>query len=254
MRKVCNLKIAICDDNNIELLKISKIVEEFIDAHLSEHSITYSAFQNGTDLLVAIEKGQVFDIFLLDVVMPLMNGIQLADEIRNKNTVSKIIFLTSAPEYAVDSYSVDAFYYLLKPIKKDGLIPLLEKAITDIFDKAEKHIIVKCVAGLSKIFLSKLQYAEVIGRTMCFHLKNGEDLESYFGTMSQLEAQLLPDKRFVKPHRSYIVNMDCIKNLVPEGITTVTGAFIPISRNIYKEVKQAYIDYSFDGVEKLCCN
>jgi len=247
MRDVHNLKIAICDDNNIELLQISKIVEEFIDAHLSEHSITYSAFQNGTDLLVAIEKGQVFDIFILDVVMPLMSGIQLADEIRNNNTVSKIIFLTSSPEYAVDSYSVDAFYYLLKPIKKESLIPLLEKASSDIFDKVEKHIIIKCGACLSKIFLNKLQYVEVIGRTMCFHLRNGEVLE-IFGTMVQLEAELLSEKRFVKTHRSYIVNMDCIKNLANEGITTVNGAFIPISRNIYKEVKQAYIDYSFDSV------
>lgn len=239
------MKIAICDDNNMELSQISKIVEEFIDTRLSEHSITYSAFQNGTDLLVAIENGQVFDILVLDVVMPLINGIQLADEIRNKNTVSKIIFLTSSPEYAVDSYSVDAFYYLLKPIKKESLIPLLKKASSDIFDKVEKHIIVKCGTGLSKIFLNKLQYAEVMGRTICFHMRNGEVLES-FRTMVQLEAELLTDKRFMKPHRSYIVNMDCIKNLSPEGITTITGAFIPISRNVYKEVKQAYIDYSFD--------
>lgn len=244
------LKIAICDDNSIELLYIIKIVEEFIDANLPKHSIAYSAFQNGTDLLVAIEKGNVFDILLLDVVMPLMSGIQLAVEIKGRNTVSKIIFLTSASEYAVDSYSVDAFYYLVKPINKEKLITLLEKASTDIFDKADKHIIVKCGTGLSKIFFGQLQYAEISGRTICFHLRNGEVLES-FGTMVQLEALLLRDKRFVKPHRSYIVNMDCIKNLAADAITTSTGAYIPISRNIYREVKQAYIDYSFDGDEKL---
>lgn len=244
------MDIAICDDNNIELLQISKIVEEFIDTHLVEHSITYSAFQNSTDLLLAIDNGKVFDILLLDIVMSPMNGIQLAYEIRNKNTVSKIIFLSSTPEYAVDSYSVDAFYYLLKPIKKERLIPLLERASTDILDKMGKYIIVKCRAGISKIFLSKLQYIEVIGRTICLHLKSGEVLES-FGTMVNFEAQLLPDKRFAKPHRSYIVNMDYIKNFSPEGITTTTGAFIPISRNIYKEVKQVYIDYSFDGGKDL---
>lgn len=247
------MRIAICDDNNIELLQIIRIVEEFIDTHLSDHSITCFAFQSSIDLLVAVQKGQAFDILLLDVVMPLMNGIQLAEEIRNKNTVSKIIFLSSAPEYAVDSYSVDAFYYLLKPIKKEKLLPILEKASADIFDKVENHIIVKSRTGISKIFLSKLQYIEVIKRTMYLYLRSGEILES-FGTMVNFEAQLLPDKRFVKPHRSYIVNMDYIKNFSPDGITTTSCAFIPISRNIYKEVKQTYINYSFDGGKDICYN
>lgn len=219
-------------------MQISKIVEEFIKTHISEHSIQYSAYQNGVDLLFAIEKSQFFDILLLDVVMPMMNGIQLANEIRNTNRVSKIIFLTTAPEYAVDSYDVDAFYYLLKPIKNEKLIPLLEKACTDVLDHSEKYIIVKSGQNLSKIILSRLQYVEVNKRTLTFHLKNGEVLSST-GSMVQIEAMLLCEKRYIKPHRSYIVNMDCIKNFSQVGITTVTDDFIPVSRSIYREVKKA---------------
>lgn len=239
------MKIAICDDNSMELLQISRIVEEFIDAHLSERSITYSTFQNGADLLAAVEKGQVFDILILDIVMPVMNGIQVADEIRNKNTLAKIIFLTTSPEYAVDSYSVDAFYYLLKPVKKENLIPIMEKARMEIYDKLEKHIIIKSGTSISKIFLNEIEYVEVIGHTICFYLRNGGVVKNY-GTMIEVEGELLTDKRFVKPHRSYIVNMDWVKSLLSEGITTAKGAHIPVSRNMYKEVKKAYIDYSFD--------
>lgn len=64
--------------------------------------------------------------------MPNMTGIEVASKIRKRNAISKIIFLTSSHEFAVDSYKVDAFYYSIKPIKKEGLIPLFEKACADI--------------------------------------------------------------------------------------------------------------------------
>lgn len=246
IKEVFPSKIAICDDTRTELLDVCKIVDEFIATNLYQCNITYLAFQNGTDLLAAINKGQVFDVFILDVVMPLLNGIDLAEEIRATNSVAKIIFLTSTPEYAVASYRVDAFYYLLKPIKKEALLPLLEKASTDIFNVVEKYILVKGRLGLTKVQLNKLQYVEVLGRTIYFYLRSGEIVEG-FGALAQFEYELLCNKQFIKPNRSYIVNMDYIKNLAPDGINTVTDAFIPVSRNMYKEIKQTYIRYCFDG-------
>lgn len=240
------MKIAICDDNITELMNVCKIVDELIATSLSERKITYMAFKNGTDLLAAINKGQVFDIFLLDVVMPLINGIDVAAEIRVTNSVAKIIFLTSAPEYAVDSYRVNAFYYLLKPIKKEALLSLIEKACADIYNELTKHIIVKRGSGLVKVQLNTLQYIEVVGRTIHFYLTNGEVVDS-IGTMASFEDELLSNSQFIKPYRSYIINMEYIKTLSPKGITTISGAFIPISRNIFKDIKQSYIDFTLKG-------
>lgn len=181
-------------------------------------------------------------------VMSGMNGIELANEIRNKNTVSKIIFLTTSPEYAVESYEVNAFYYVLKPIENVKLISLLEKACADIFEQKEKYIIVKSQACLTKIYLHCIQYVDVMERNIFFHLKSSEIIKSPC-SISQIESELLTDKRFVKTHRSYIVNMDYIKNIAPIGITTFSNATIPIARTAYKDVKQKYIDYSFDSGE-----
>lgn len=242
------MNIALCDDNEADLLQVMQITEEFKSLHQSEYDLKYTTFSNGIDLLAAIEKGKYFDIFLLDVVMSGINGIELANEIRNKNAVSKIIFLTTSTEYAVDSYRVDAFYYLLKPIEKTKLISLLKKACADIFDKREKHIIVKSQTGLTKIYLHCIQYVDVMGRNIFFHLKSGEIFMSPC-SISQIESELLTDKRFIKTHRAYIVNMDCIKNIAPGGITTFSNATILISRKAFKEVKQKYIDYSFDTDE-----
>jgi DNA-binding LytR/AlgR family response regulator len=242
------LNICLCDDNLGDLLQISQIIEEYKVFHISGYDLKYTIFSNGIDLLAAIDKGEYFDIFLLDVVMSGMNGIELANEIRNTNTVSKIIFLTTSPEYAVESYEVNAFYYLLKPIEKVKLISLLEKAYAGIFDQKEKYIIVKSQASLTKIYLHCIQYVDVMGRNIFIHLKSGEINKSPC-SISQIESELLTDKRFIKTHRSYIVNMDYIKNIAPSAITTFSNATIPIARTAYKDVKQKYIDYSFDSGE-----
>jgi len=240
------MKIAICDDDKQELLQISRLVDEYLSCSIAEDKIEVFRFESSMKLLAQIESGKHFDVFLLDVIMPNIKGIELATEIRSKNQVAKIIFLTSSSEFAVDSYSVGAFNYLLKPIQKDKLFSILEKACNNIYSDLKQYIVVKTQTSLSKVFLHELIYVEVIGRTIYFHQKGGATLEST-STISQVEAVLLIDKRFIKPHRSYIINLDYIKNLLPNGLTTTSDLFIPVSRNVFKEVKQAYINHSFQA-------
>jgi len=238
--------IAVCDDDKQDLLQISQLVDQYSSCGLAEGKIEVRKFESSMKLLAEIESGKHFDVFLLDVIMPDINGIELAAEIRNRDHVAKIIFLTSSSEFAVESYSVSAFHYLLKPLQKDQLFSVLEKACQDIHVNLQKYIVVKAQTGLSKVFLHELIHVEVIGRTVYFHQKSGVTLEST-NTISQIEAVLLADKRFIKPHRSYIVNLDFIKNLSQIGFTTISDQFIPISRNVFKEVKQAYINHSFQA-------
>jgi len=240
------MKIAICDDDKRELLHISGLVNEYLSCGFTESKTEVCSFESSMRLLTQIENGIHFDVFLLDVIMPNINGIGLAAKIRKIDQVAKIIFLTSSSEFAVDSYSVGAFNYLLKPIQKNPLFSVLEKACQDILSGLKQYIVVKTPANLSKVFLHELIYVEVTGRTVCFYQKGGITLEST-STISQVEAILLLDKRFIKPHRSYIINLDYIKNLSQDGFTTTSDLFIPVSRNVYKEVKQAYINYSFQA-------
>ncbi|MFZ7133432.1 MAG: LytR/AlgR family response regulator transcription factor [Eubacteriales bacterium] len=238
------MRIAICDDNKQELLLITGLVNEFLDYDFAENKIEIKSFTSSIELLSRLENDKNFDVFILDIIMPILNGIQLAAEIRSKDQVAKIIFLTSSSEFAVDSYSVDAFNYLIKPIQKDKLFTILEKACLDISSDLHQYIVVKTQNSLSKVFFHELLYVEIIRRTIYLYLKSGIVLEST-STISQVEAILLKDIRFIKPHRSYIVNLDHIKNLSRDGITTTSDLLIPVSRNAFKEVKQTYINYSF---------
>ena len=238
------MKIAICDDDMQELLNISLLVDEYFNCGFTEDKIDVSRFESSMKLLSQIESGVHFDVFLLDVIMPNLNGIELAAEIRKMDQVAKIIFLTSSSEFAVNSYSVGAFNYLLKPIQRGQLFSVLEKACNDIDSGLKQYIVVKTQTSLSKVFLHELIYVEVMGRTVCFHQKGGISLESS-STISQVEAVLLIDNRFIKPHRSYIVNLDYTKSLSQHGLITTSNQLIPISRNVFKDVKRAYINHFF---------
>jgi DNA-binding LytR/AlgR family response regulator len=238
------MKIAICDDDKQELLQISRLVNEYLNCGFAEDQIKVLRFENSMELINQIEGGKHFDVFLLDIMMPNISGMELAAQIRSNDKVAKIIFLTSSPEFAVDSYSVGAFNYLLKPIQKGTLFSALEKACNDICSGLKQYIIVKTQTSLSKVFFHELICVEVIGRTSYFYQKNGVAIESN-SSISKFEAALLTDNSFIKPHRSYIVNLDYIKNLSKDGLMMTNGQVIPISRNVFKEIKQVYIDYSF---------
>jgi DNA-binding LytR/AlgR family response regulator len=196
------------------------------------------------ELFKAIENGADYDILIMDIMMPVYTGIEIAQKIREKNQVAKIIFLTSSSEFAVDSYGVNAFHYLLKPVQEAMLVPVLERAFSEITPKKEQEVLIKSKDGIIKVFFQNIEYTEVYGRTLLFHLTGGEVVEMQ-GTMGRTESELLHDSRFFKPHRSFIVNMDHVSRITGRDIVTFSGNLVPISRGAYKDIKQAFILYSF---------
>ena len=238
------INIAICDDNKDHLDILVNIIEEYIGKHILHYNINYKVFENGADLLDQIEKGVRYQIILLDIIMPLGNGIDIAKEIRLFDNLCKIIFLTSSPEFAVDSYSVDAFNYLLKPTSYEKLKPVFEKAISEIIETRDESVLVNAKSGLTKVYVYNIEFVEIIGRHLLYNLSGGIILEVK-GTLGELEKTLLSFNRFIKPHRSYIINMDFIDTITTKEIKTRSNKRIPISRINYQEIKKTYIEYSF---------
>lgn len=238
------IKIAICDDCLQSVAQIYKLVTDYsLNNTLSRH-IEVCRYTNSIDLMDAILVGKHFDILLLDIIMPTFSGMELAAHIRSSDQAAKIIFLTASPEFAIEAYSVNAFYYLLKPILKDQLFSILDKACDDVSSNLNQNIIVKAKTGLFKVLFSELIYVEVINKTVYLHLKNGDTIESQTSIL-KIETDLLADPRFVKPHRSYLVNLDYVINLSKTEITTIHNQHILVSRIAYPKIKEAYLNYSF---------
>lgn len=201
-------------------------------------------FHSPLDLIAEIERGIRFDILFLDVLMPGENGIDVATEIRNYDKNAKIIFLTSSAEFAVQSYTVNAFYYQLKPICEESFFRLMDAVLSQCKKEQASSLILHCKNGITRINPTQLEYCEVIHRTLFIHLTSGKVLECS-GSLNELAGQLVPYGSFLRPHRSYLVNLEYIQNLSYHAITMSCLAEIPIPRGKYNEIKNAFLEYAF---------
>ena len=236
------IKIGFCDDDLSVLDQIQTLLHSYKENRNFE--IQYTAFQSPFELLADIERGVAFDVLILDVLMPGENGIDTAAEIRNHDDNVKIIFLTTSPEFAVQSYSVSAYYYQLKPIEKDGFFRLMDSVIDACKNNLAKSLILQSKGGIMRIELGRLEYCEVIHRTLFFHMTNGKVTES-IGSMDELCSRLEPYSSFLRVHRSYVINLEHIRSISGRSVTMESLSEIPISRKKYNEIKEAFLEYSF---------
>lgn len=242
------IKIAFCDDD----MEVLHQMNELLDRYRVERNedITYAAFQSPFELLTEIEKGIRPDILFLDVVMPGQNGMDVAKEIRQYDTSMKIIFLTSSPEFAVESYSVGAYFYQLKPIWEESFFRLMDAVLAECEKKKKNSLILRSKDGITRIDLQQLEYCEVLGRKLLFHLEDGAVLESA-GSLDDLAGQLMQYSNFFRPHRSFLVNMEYIQNISSRSIKMVNDAEIPIPHGKCSEIKNTYMEYAFNGEQAV---
>ena len=238
------IKIAICDDNIMELKNIVELINEY---RLSKNlNCEYTIFQSGFELVSAIEfNKQSFDIYCLDIVMPVLTGIDVAKTIRRLDRSANIIFTTCSTEFALESYSVRASNYLLKPIIKDNFFATFDELIDRMSIEQEACLVVKSSMGIEKILVSNIAYAEIVRKKVLYYLVSGKIIQSN-QIFSHVCNQLTNFPSYVQPHRSYIINMmyiDCIDAL---KITMQNGSIVPLSRDKTKEIKTKYLDYQME--------
>ncbi len=239
------IQIAVCDDNIDELSNMAQLIGQY--QAIRHLDCEYAIFANGFDLISTIEKGKRFDIYCLDIMMPGFSGIEVAKEIRTHDKTAPILFFTSSPEFALESYSVKAINYVLKPVSKEKLFITLDEVLEQIqAEKKQDVLVVKSSEGLQKILLSNLTFVEVIGRNVLYYLRSGKVIEctESFSTVCNTLQQY---SYFIKPHRSYLANMQYVDTIQPNKITLQTLASIPIAQGKAREAKQRYLDYQMEG-------
>ena len=184
-----------------------------------------------------MERGTRLDIIFLDVLMPAQNGISTAMEIRQYDTSVKIIYLTSSAEYAVDSYSVGAYFYQLKPIWQESFYRLMDSVLSECHKDKENSLILRSRTGITRLDLDRLQYCEVMGRTLLFHRKDGEVLDS-IGRLDDLCEQLKDYEQFVRCHRSYLINMEHVEHYEYDNVVMKDKTRLSISKANRKKVRE----------------
>ena len=232
-----------CDDSKQERQILAALFKRYQELHATPLQI--HIFQNGFSLLDAIDQGKRFDITILDILMPGENGIEIARNIRASGTDTEIIFLTSSPEYAVDSYEVKAQNYLLKPVTEEKFFASLDSILAELDEKdTASFIIYTTEKQYSRIRVSSLVYGEVTHRTITLHLAD-QTMISAVMTFTEFQDILKAYPDFIYPHRSYAVNMNYIQYVTKSDIILTDGQKIPLSRNNYTKISEQFLNFAY---------
>lgn len=237
------IHIAICDDSKQERQILAALFKRYQELHATPLQI--HIFQNGFSLLDAIDQGKRFDITILDILMPGENGIEIARNIRASGADTEIIFLTSSPEYAVDSYEVKAQNYLLKPVTEEKFFASIDSILAELDEKdTASFIIYTTEKQYSRIRVSSLVYGEVTHRTITLHLAD-QTMISAVMTFTEFQDILKAYPDFIYPHRSYAVNMHYIQYVTKSDIILTDGQKIPLSRNNYTKISEQFLNFAY---------
>lgn len=236
--------IAVCDDQVEEL----EVLQKLLDRWQNERNtvLRVKTFRSAAELLDAAEKER-FTLYLLDVMMPGIDGLAAAKEIRSFDDTVDIVFLTSSPGFAYESYSVHALGYLLKPIRPNMLFPILDRLYARE-QKPEEGLTLKSGTTLIRVPFSQLAFVEVNGKHLYFNLTDGTVHEVY-GTLKEYEPMLLSRPEFMHCHRSYVVNMLQAAEFSRTEIHTFSGKIIPVSRLLYQQLQKDYMELLFNQRE-----
>ena len=238
------LRIAICDDEKAELEKTSSMLSDYSNVN-TDHQFAITYFESGVDLIDEIDRGYDADIYILDILMPDMSGIEVGSALRNKGRKGQIIYLTSSRDYGIESYETDALHYLLKPVTKAQLDAVLDKAIKRISSYRKSIFMVNTQAGIYRVNLDNLLYADQSERAMHFYLKNGDVITSCIlrEPFANAVRPLLEDSRFMLCGSSFALNLQEIVQIHKEEVLFSTGIKIKLPKTLQKNAKQQWMQY-----------
>lgn len=230
------IHIAICDDEEDFVQDLKKKLEQF-SAETGE-KIKVTVHCNGLDLIK--EYDTTIDLVFLDIMMSLVNGLKVAEMIRNKDRKVSIIFLTSFPQYAVEGYKYQAFDYILKPIRYARLKEEMNNWLQSYRTKDVPYIIAANDTGKYKVLLKNLRYIETANHNVLFHMEQRNII--VYSRMKDIEKEL-ENKGFFRCHTSYIVNLFFVQTVEGYDITLTTGECIPISQPRRKAFMKNLAEY-----------
>ena len=192
-----------------------------------------------------------YDVYLLDIIMPHLNGIDVAQKVRERGETAELLFLTTSREYAVEAFSVKASGYLIKPVQKMDFEQEMLHCIQNLAPKENPAILLKTKEGIRRMHIREIVMVESFNHSRVCILSDGTAVETS-ATLSSLYEQLQEYACFFLPHRAYIVNLDYVNGLTPTELMMAGGQRVPVSRNIYPKLKEGGIcDTHFEGVRAV---
>ena len=225
------LNIAVCDDEPAQLDSTAALLR----AYLQERpSLTggISLFSSGRALLSEAENRGGFDLYILDIIMPEFNGIQAGLRLREMGDAGEIVYITSSRDFAVDSYAVRAFFYLLKPVDEGKLLQVLDGAVEKLNRRRSCAVVVPTADGPRRILLEKILYVERVGRRIRYYCTDGTvDSKTIRCPFREAVRPLLEDRRFCLCGASFLVNLEHVAGVEGREVLLDHGGRLTLPRS-----------------------
>ena len=233
------LRLAICDDEPMDCALVAQMSREILGAEGVEAEL--SAYPSAAELLRAIRAGRAFHIFLLDVMMEGMDGMELAAALRAGHEDAAIIFISSNREMALRGYEVAAARYLAKPLDREKLREALLYCCAA--HARRRALALPTAEGQTRVDPSAILYVEAWERGVRLDL-GGEKLEAKI-PISQIAA-MLPEGQFAYCHRTLLVNLACVRHVRYCELELKNGERLPISKYRLAQFKSEFLKYLRD--------
>lgn len=227
--------IAVCDDEAYMSDQIQKMASDFFRSKNVETAILQ--FSSGTELL---KYKKPIDILFLDIQMEDLDGMETARKLRKRKFQGFLIFITVLKELVFESFEVQAYDYLVKPVEEKQFQKTMERLFDSMKQAGEANLLIQKGYESHIISLEEIVFCEIIDRKIYLHLASSGVID-YYDRIEHLEARL--GSSFFRCHRSYLINLKHLKSY-KNGIAYMEGGKeIPVSRLRSREFSSVILQY-----------
>ena len=229
-------RAAIVDDNRID----ASFTEQALTAWAENRQLAVQAecFDSAEKFLFRYAGDKAWDILLLDIEMNAMDGVTMAKKVRAQNEAVQIVFITGYSDYIAEGYEVAALHYLMKPVSRDKLFAVLDRAL-EKRQQEERCLNLESTGEMVRIPFYEIRYLDVRQNYVTVHAKKDYTVKR---TLGEFEKEL--DDRFCRVGRSMIVNLRFIRRVTRADVTLSDGSVLPLPRGAYEPLNRAIIQHT----------
>ncbi|HIU19039.1 MAG TPA: response regulator transcription factor [Candidatus Limiplasma stercoravium] len=240
------LRIAVCDDDEKQRSKTAALLNAYLHSRPGLNG-QVETFQSGSALLARMEQLHGFDLYVLDILMPQLSGIDTGRRLRSLGECGEIIYLTNYNDFAADSYDVRAFFYLLKPVEEKKLFQVLDRAVEKLNRRHSSAIVVHTADGPQRILLDRIRYVERVGRCVRYGCTDGTvDSQTIRVSFREIAAPLLANESFCLCGASYVLNFQHVTGVNGQTAMLDNGQTVILPRRAAADFKKAWGKYWLD--------
>ena len=229
-------RVAIVDDSIVDAAFVEDILKVW--ANNRQVVVQPERFDSAENFLFHYADDKAWDILLLDIEMGAMDGVTMAKRVRQDNEAVQIVFITGYSDYIAEGYEVAALHYLMKPVNKDKLFAVLDRAL-EKRKQEERCLNLEAYGEMVRIPFYEIRYLDVHQNYVTVHAKADFTVKR---TLGDFEKEL--DDRFHRVGRGMILNLKFIQRVTKTEVRLSDGTVLPLPRGAYEPLNRAIITHT----------